>query len=354
MVADPKFRNMSQSFVGQWLQTQDVETVSIDPLEAAGARAEYDRLRDQLREQFGRDRSQWERRDHPPEIQQLLDRYQHLRDLRDGLTGDVRRDLRRETEALFHYIASEDQSVLDLIAGRYSFLNRRLADFYGLPQVAPGLDDRELERVEFAEDSPRGGVLAHSSFLMVTSNPTRTSPVKRGLAVLENILGTPSPPPPAAVPELEAAAAGLGDKQPTLRQLLARHREDALCASCHNRFDPLGLALENFNALGLWRETEHGEPIDAAGKLITGEEFRDIRQLKQILVDQRRADFYRCLASKMLTYALGRGPEYHDEVALNQIVADLERSGGKFSTLLMGIIRSAAFDRMRAPSVTDF
>ncbi len=348
MIADPRFRNVSESFVGQWLQTRDVETISIDPLEAIGARAEYDELRDQLREKFGRDRAKYESNDHPPEIQQLLDRSRELRELRDGLNGDLRRDLRRETEELFHYIASQDRSLLDLIDGHYSFLNQRLAKFYGLTSLSESqLGERKLRRVELPEDSPRGGVLSQGSFLMVTSNPTRTSPVKRGLFILENILGTPSAPPPAAVPELEAASAAFSDRQPTLRELLAHHRQDALCASCHNRFDPLGLALENFNALGMWRDTEAGVPVDAAGQLITGESFTDVRQLKQILAQERRSDFYRCFATKLMTYALGRGPEYHDELSLDQIVADLEASQGRFSSAVLGVIRSPPFDRLR-------
>ncbi len=349
MIADPRFRNVSESFVGQWLQTRDVETISIDPLEALGARAEYDMLRDQLREKFGRDRSQYDRDDHPPEIQQLLVRYRELRGLRDSLTSELRRDLRRETEDLFHYIASQDRSLLELIDGRYSFLNQRLAKFYGLESsIKQRLDDRDLHRVELPAGSPRGGVLGHGSFLMVTSNPTRTSPVKRGLFILENILGTPAPPPPAAVPELEAAATAFADRQPTLRELLAHHRQDALCASCHNRFDPLGLALENFNALGLWRDSEAGAAVDASGQLITGESFGNVQQLKHILSHQRRGDFYRCFATKLMTYALGRGPEYHDELALDQIVSTLEANQGRFSSALLGVIRSPPFDRLRS------
>ncbi len=348
MIADPRFRNVSESFVGQWLQTRDVETISIDPLEAIGARAEYDALRDQLREKFGRDRSQYESDDHPPDILKMLVRYRELRELRDSLTNDLRRDLRRETEELFHYIASQDRSLLELIDSRYSFLNQRLAKFYGLTSIDESqLDERELQRIELPHGSPRGGVLTQGSILMVTSNPTRTSPVKRGLFILENILGTPSAPPPAAVPELEAASSAFAGRQPTLRELLAHHRQDALCASCHNRFDPLGLALENFNAVGKWRDSEAGVPVDASGQLITGETFSDVQQLKYLLSHQRQGDFYRCFATKLMTYALGRGPEYHDELALDQIVSELEAKQGRFSSVVLGVIRSPPFDRLR-------
>src|SRR5204862_3063322 len=138
-----------------------------------------------------------------------------------------------------------------------------------------------------------------------TSNPTRTSPVKRGLFILDNILGLPPPPPPPNIPNLEDSEKAVDGRQPTLRETLAIHRDKPLCASCHNRMDPLGLALENFNALGMWRDSERGLPIDAAGKLISGESFDDIRQVKQVIVGRHRLDFYRCLTEKLMTFALG-------------------------------------------------
>ncbi len=344
MLADDRFRETSQNFVGQWLQTRDVETISIDPLEATASREEYDQLREQLKLHFGDDRSQYDRNDHPSEIQRLLERYRELRNLRGILDGNLRRDLRRETEALFYYIASQDRSLLELINARYSFLNQGLAKYYGLES----LEGEQLRYVELPDSSPRGGVLTQGSFLIVTSNPTRTSPVKRGLFILDNLLGTPAPPPPAAVPELEQAAAAFSGRQPTLRELLELHRQDAMCASCHDRFDPLGLALENFNALGMWRSEEAGLPVDAKGELITGEAFSNLSELKQILASERRADFYTCFTEKLMTYALGRGPEYHDEIAIEQTVKDLEASGGRFSIAVLGVIQSPAFQRMRA------
>jgi hypothetical protein len=196
-------------------------------------------------------------------------------------------------------------------------------------------------------------VLGHGSVLIVTSNPTRTSPVKRGLFILDNILGTPPPPPPANVPPLEDSEKENQGRTPTLRETLAVHRENALCRSCHNRMDPLGLALENFNALGMWREKERGQPIDSTGKLITGEPFKDIRELKKILVTDRHLDFYRCLTEKMLTYALGRGLQYTDIETVDRIVADLERNGGRISALLMGVVESAPFQKRRNDSVVN-
>lgn len=345
MIGDRRFREMCENFVGQWLQTRDVETISIDPLDALGVRQEYEQLREQLLAEFGDDRSQFSRDDHPPEVQRSLDRYREIRDQRDILNGEMRRDLRRETEELFYYIAREDKSLLDLIDGRYSFLNERLAEFYGLGELQVAGD--RLRRVELPADSPRGGVLTQGAFLIVTSNPTRTSPVKRGLYILDNFLGTPSPPPPAAVPELEKSAEAFSGRTPTLRELLKVHRQDALCASCHDRFDPLGLALENFNALGLWRDTEAGQPVDAAGELITGEAFANVRELKQILAKQRRLDFYACFTAKLMTYALGRGPEYYDDRAIEDIVERLESSDGQFSKAILGVVLSPAFQRMR-------
>jgi hypothetical protein len=183
--------------------------------------------------------------------------------------------------------------------------------------------------------------------LTVTSNPDRTSPVKRGLFILDNILGTPPPPPPPDIPTLEDAMVD-GAKPKTLREALKVHRADALCASCHNRMDPLGLALENFNALGMWREKERGQPVDSAGQLITGETFGNIRELKRVLATERKTDFYRCLTEKLLVYALGRGLEYYDVQAVDDIVERLEKSGGKPSALMTGVIESTPFQRRRA------
>jgi hypothetical protein len=189
--------------------------------------------------------------------------------------------------------------------------------------------------------------LTHGTVLAVTSNPARTSPVKRGQFILDNILGTPAPPPPPDIPALEAAKKEFKDRTPTTRELMALHRSKPLCAACHARMDPLGLALDNFNALGMWREQEEKQPIDASGKLITGESFHDIRELKTILKERHRLDFYRCITEKLLTYALGRGLEYNDVETVDQIVGRLDRDGGRFSVLLMGVIESAPFQQRR-------
>jgi hypothetical protein len=198
-------------------------------------------------------------------------------------------------------------------------------------------------------ESPRGGILTDGSILIVTSNPTRTSPVKRGLFILDNILGIPPPPPPANLPPLEASEKAF-THQPTLRETLEIHRSKPLCSSCHNRMDPLGLSLENFNALGMWRDSERGTAIDAGGQLITGESFHDIREVKRALVQNHRLEFYRCLTEKMLTYALGRGLEYYDVETVDRIVQALAKANGRFSALLAGIIDSAPFEKTRNPA----
>jgi hypothetical protein len=291
MLKDRRIEALAENFAGQWLRARDVEKFEVD-----------------LR--FGHD-------------------------LADAM--------RRETEMYFEHIVREDRSVLELIDSNYTFVNELLAKHYGVD----GVTGDTVRRVELPADSPRGGVLTQGTLLVVTSNPTRTSPVKRGLFILDNILGTPPPPPPASVPPLEAAAAGITDHTPTVRELQEQHRRDPLCHSCHARMDPLGLALENFDLLGAWRDTEHGQPIDASGVLMTGEEFGGIQELKNILKGQHRLDFYRCLTEKLLTYALGRGLEYYDEHTVDQIVEQTDREHGKFSALLTGIIQSAPFERQR-------
>ncbi len=344
MLQDERSEAMIDNFVGQWLQSRDVESVSIDPLAAFGFRQEYDDLREHLYSLGFRRRSP--DADDPPEIHAALDRLNELREIRAVFDRGLRTDMRRETEMMFEHIVKKDRSVLDLIDADYAFLNEQLAKHYGVE----GVDGDEMRLVKLPSDSPRGGVLTQGTFLMVTSNPTRTSPVKRGLFVLDNILGTPAPPPPANVPELESAKPKSADKEPTLRELLEIHRSEPLCSSCHSRFDPLGLALENFNAIGVWRDQEHGQDIDPSGALITGESFRDIFALKAILKESRRQDFYRCLAERFLTYALGRGLEYYDQQTLDDLVRQLNENDGRFSALLKGVIQSAPFQRQRRVS----
>jgi hypothetical protein len=205
-----------------------------------------------------------------------------------------------------------------------------------------------MRKVTLPPGSPRGGVLTQGTVLAVTSNPTRTSPVKRGVFILDAILGTPPAPPPPNIPSLEDAATPTELRNLSLRETIARHAKEPLCRSCHNRMDPLGLALENFNALGQWRTSEFNQPVEPAGKLITGETFSDVRELKHVLATARRRDFFYALSEKMLTYALGRGLEYYDVTTLDRLVAQLEQTGGKPSALVHGIVQSTPFQYRRA------
>ncbi len=343
MMSDRRSGEFVRNFVGQWLRTRDVTQVSVDPIVVLGYQDEFEKLRETFRE---RRRAPFSRK-LSPEDEQIRKRFGELRAISDRFNDEMRRTMRRETEMSVEYIVHEDRSLLELLDCDYTFVNDKLAALYDIPDVRGS----EMRRVTLPEGSPRGGVLTQASMLMVTSNPTRTSPVKRGLFVLENILGTPSPPAPAGVPDLEESAKKFAGREPPLRELLAAHRESALCASCHSRMDPLGIALENFNALGMWREQEKKQPIDASGKLITGETFQDIRELKKILRERHATDFYRCVTEKMLTYALGRGLEATDEQTLDVIVRRLSDNGGKFSVLIQGVIESAPFQKQRNPKV---
>ena len=243
---------------------------------------------------------------------------------------------------MFGYLVKENRPLTELLLSDYTFLNERLANFYGID----GVKGQDMRKVSLTKDSRRGGLLTQGTYLLVTSNPTRTSPVKRGLFVLDNLLGTPTPPPPPNVPPLEKTRQN-SERFLTMRETMEIHREKPLCASCHARMDPIGLALENFNAVGKYRETELGRPIDTAGQLITGEKFTNVVELARILTTSRKKDFYRCATEKLLTYATGRGVEYYDAPTVEKIVDQLERDGGNARTLLYGIIESAPFQMRR-------
>jgi hypothetical protein len=347
MLRDERSDRLIKNFVGQWLQTRDVESVSIDPLAALGLREEYDQLSDYL------ESTDAGRRQPPEDASQehlaAYKRYREIRNARGRLDADVRRDMAKETERMFSYVLRENRSIVELIESDYAFLNRRLAKHYDLPEI----EGDQLRKVQLPPDSVFGGVLTQGTFLLVTSNPTRTSPVKRGLFILDNILGTPAPPAPAMVPELEESAGQIKIENPTLRQLLELHRSEALCRSCHARFDPLGLAFENFSAIGTWRDSENGQPIEPGGRLISGESFDGVKELKQVLAGPRRQDFYRCLSERMLSYAIGRSLDFRDEVALEKITLELEDNNGKAKSLIDGVVTSVAFTRIRRPGDGD-
>lgn len=309
MLADPKAQAFARDFTGQWLQARDIETIPINARAVLGPDAPRNR------------------------------------DGRVEFDGAFRRLMRSETEAYFTHLLREDRDLVELVDSDYAFLNEKLATHYGVP----GVTGDELRRVALPAGSPRGGVLTQGTVLTVTSNPTRTSPVKRGLFVLENILGTPPPPAPPDVPELEEARKQFAGRDPKLSEMLAAHRGNPLCHSCHSRMDPLGLAFENFNALGGWRDTEARQPIDSAGQLATGERFTDLADLKRVLARDRRADVYRCLAEKVFTYALGRAAVPGDAHTLDAITERLLARGGRATELLLGVVESPAFQRRRTP-----
>lgn len=358
MLDDPRSEALVENFTGQWLQTRDVDGIAINARDVlardSGQERELKRQLEEFRTRQARRNAQTNALAHTnapgqtnqvaqADAQRRLNR-QRFRP-RVELDTELRSAMKRETQMAFSAVVHEDRSVTELIDSDYTFLNQKLAGFYGLTNL--DVTGSEMRRVTLPADSPRGGVLTHGSVLVVTSNPDRTSPVKRGLFLLENVLGTPSPPPPANVPALEVAEKEFQDHDPTLRQSLAAHRDKPLCSSCHSRMDPLGLAFENFNAMGMWREKERNQPIDAAGKLITGESFNTVRELKHILANERRNNFYRCLTEKLLTYALGRGLEYYDTETVDQIVQRLDQGNGRFLPLLTGIIESAPFQKQR-------
>jgi hypothetical protein len=351
MLKDDRSDELVGNFAGQWLQTRDVESVSIDAriVQARDSGQEKDmRERSRLRQRLNREIDDAEKAHDTKKLEALKKEMADLRakfgngGRRVEFSSSLRTAMRRETEMMFRHLLRTDGSVLGLIENDSTFLNEELANHYGVP----GVSGKQMRLVKLPPDSPRGGVITMGTVLAVTSNPTRTSPVKRGLFILDNILGTPPPPPPPDIPSLEASEKNHEGNERTLREALALHREQPLCSSCHDRMDPLGLALENFNAMGTWRDKERGQTLEsAAGQLITGEKFADVRELKQLLVTARRSDYYRCLTEKLLTYALGRGPEACDILTIDAIVGNLEQTQGKFSSLITGIIDSPAFQR---------
>lgn len=304
MLADPRSQRLVKNFVGQWLQVRNLETVAISTKDILGTGSNREAAR--------------------------------------AFDPRLRSDMRRETELLFDFVLRENRPAEEIISARYSFLNERLARYYGID----GVSGDEFRPVDLTEHPERGGVLTQGSFLMITSNPTRTSAVKRGLFVLENLLGSPPPPPPPGVPLLEDAATA-GNPNPSQREMMEIHRRKPECRGCHARMDPIGIGLENFNALGGFRTQENDKPIDASGKLMTGETFSDVAALKEILAVGRKGDFYRCLSEKLLTFAIGRGIEIYDATTIEQLARRMEKNDGSLRELIQGIIESAPFQKRR-------
>ncbi len=285
MLADSKSKSLVDNFAGQWLQLRDLEALSPDPVKFA------------------------------------------------AFDAKLRKSMRRETELLFANILKENRSILELLSADYSFVDSRLAKHYGIE----GISGEEFQRVEL--NGKRRGMLMHGSILLLTSNPTRTSPVKRGKWVLENLLAEPPPPPPPNVPELGAAGVALG----TLRQQMEQHRENPNCAVCHVKMDAVGFGLENFDAIGSWREADGSEKIDPSGTLPGGRKFNGPLDLVQILVEDKKTEFSRCVTTKMLTYALGRGLGVADRCTVSSIVNKLSEEEYRFATLVKSIVTSQPF-----------
>lgn len=295
MLADPRAQAFIHNFSGQWLELRNLGQVSPDP------------------KVF-------------PDFDPAL-----------------RDDMRKEGELFFGNLVRQDQSVLELLDCNYTFLNERLARFYGID----GVNGDQFRRVEFtpAESKQRGGVLTMAGVLMVSAMPNRTSPVKRGKFILDQILGTPPPPPPANVPPLQEE--GPATKAQSVRERLEAHRANPACAACHAKLDPLGFALENFDAIGRWREKDAGVPIDSTGSLPNGEEIDGSAGLRKVLMTHKE-QFLRALVSKLMTYALGRGTTQADAPMIRQIYRAAERNDCRMSSIISGIVHSDAF-LMRRP-----
>ena len=253
----------------------------------------------------------------------------------------LRRALRQETELFFDSIIREDRSVLDLLNADYTFVNERLAKHYGMP----GVYGSHFRRIALPAGSPRGGLLGQGSILAVTSYATRTSPVVRGKWILENLLGTPPPPPPANVPPLSE---GDSDAVLSMRERMVQHRRNPVCATCHAIMDPVGLSLENFDAIGRWRERTAGfEALDVTGSFPDGTTFAGAGGLRDALL-ARSDQFVRTLASKLLTYGLGRAVEHYDMPAIRAIEREAAAEGYRFSSLILGVVESTPFQMRRA------
>lgn len=267
-----------------------------------------------------------------------LDEFQPAADLFPSFSDALRADMRQETYLLFRHIVQRDRPVTELLDARYTFVNQRLAKLYGMD----GVDGLHFRQVRLP--AHRRGVATHASVLALTSNPTRTSPVKRGKWILDNLLGAPPPEPPANVPNLDETQQRI--PRATLREQLERHRADPNCAACHREMDAIGLALEHFDALGRWRANDDNGPIDSRGDLSAGERFSTPEEMLQ-LVAKRKSAFARCLTEKLLTYALGRGLEYYDRCAVDTIAAQLEANEYRFAALVEAIVLSDAFLKHR-------
>ncbi|MEM0969019.1 MAG: DUF1592 domain-containing protein, partial [Verrucomicrobiota bacterium] len=304
MLNDPKSNRFIRSFVGQWLQARDVETINIDARRVLQIRS--------------------------------------LAEARRSFSRQVRQAMRSESEELFGYVLKNNLAPTTLLTADFAFLNEPLAEWYGIK----GVEGNHMRKVDVSKDPRRGGILKQGTFQVVTSNPTRTSPVKRGLFVLENLLATPAPTAVPDVPPLEQSMQGQ-NRNLSLREALALHSEQKLCASCHSRMDPIGFALENYNPAGLWIDEFKGKPLDTSGELITGERFANAHELSLVLANSRKEDFHRALTEKLLTFALGRGIEIYDAPTVDTIVDRISGQKAGLRELIYELIESPPFQQRR-------
>ncbi len=295
MMADPRSSALSENFAGQWLEIRNLDYVKPDP-----------------------------------------DKF-----LRWG--PDLRDAMKTETQMFFDYILRQNRPLSEFLDAKYTFLNERLAGFYGIP----GVTGSEFRKVDLTGDQ-RGGLLSQASVLTVSSYPSRTSVVIRGKYVLRNILGSPPAPPPPDVPALDEAAVGTSM---SLRQQMEKHRDNAVCASCHTKMDPLGFGLENYDAIGRWRTRDGKFPVDSSGTLPNGKTFNTPAEMRAVLLSQL-PDFSHCVIEKMLTYALGRGLQPYDRPAVNEISRKLEAQGYPFQTLIFEVVNSLPFQSRRGEALT--
>ncbi len=299
LLADPRSKSLVTNFAFQWLKVRSIDGIDPDAFQ-------FPNFDESLREAF-----------------------------------------KREMEMFVESILREDRSVLDLVTANYTFVNERLALHYGIPNVR----GERFRRVTL-EDSNRWGLLGKGSVLMVTSYPNRTGPVLRGAWILENIAGTPPSPPPPNVEGFKENKAG--EKAKSVREIMEQHRANPSCNACHGVMDPLGFALENFDAIGAWRtkDRDAGTPIDASGKLVDGTPVTGPNDLRQALM-RRPEQFVETITEKMMTYALGRSVEYYDMPTVRQIVRDAARDNYRFSSIVLGIVKSAPFEMKRAQKVSS-
>jgi hypothetical protein len=262
--------------------------------------------------------------------------------------GTLRESMKRETELLFSSILREDRSVLDLLNADYTFVDGRLARHYGIAHI----QGSQFRRVPVS-DANRRGILGHASVLTLTSAPNRTSVVKRGQWVLENLLGTPPPPPPPGVEVNLDQPPVPGVAPTTFRQRMEQHRANPSCGACHGVIDPIGIALENFDAIGKWRDTSAGQPVDAVTSLWDGTRLSGAADLRKALV-ARSPQFAEAVAEKLLAYGLGRKVEYYDMPAVRSIVSNARARNYRFRELIRGVVLSPAFrQRVKQPTPKD-